>query len=123
MVAHTFNPSTQEAEADRVQWAQSQPGLCSFPGCGDIMRLCLKNNNKEWKYMELDMKAHTCNSTTWKTEAGGLPWRATYVIEEQKQKSNKNTDTLGSGTATFCQLNFPSLIQGKAWSWETRCNP
>ena len=29
MVAHAFNPSTQEAEAGDTQWVQGQPGLQS----------------------------------------------------------------------------------------------
>jgi hypothetical protein len=49
MLLYTFKPSTQEAEAGRSLWVQSQPGLYSkFETIQDyVSRPCLKQNKNQ----------------------------------------------------------------------------
>lgn len=48
VVAHTFNPSNLEAEADESHWVQGQPGLqIKFQDSqGYTVKLCLEKREK-----------------------------------------------------------------------------
>lgn len=77
MVANSFNPSTQEAEAIR--------SLSWVPGQAIQRNFALKNKNNPHKQQQsTNMATHASNPSTQEAEAGGLPW----VLEQPElQKS------------------------------------
>jgi hypothetical protein len=60
-VAHAFNPSTQEAEADFVLWVRGQPGLQSEfqDSQGYTEKPCLEKTNKQKKTKQKTNKKPT----------------------------------------------------------------
>jgi hypothetical protein len=77
-MAHTFNPSTQEAEAGRSLWVQGQPGLQSeFQDIqGYIVTHCLKKAEKKEKksYVNASLSAHQRHFFLQQMRVNTEPW-------------------------------------------------